>query len=261
MQFGAIIGYLRLFYLPFECLPGGKRHNSVHDGGHSPLFLDDFDLLCGAWEFVEVGAEACDKVREFVEGVCAFEFLHQERDGDGGAIDSGGSAGAFLFALLVRSGIRAEEELRVPAEGGFTDGFAVFGALGERLAEVVWAEGVADDIVQSHHQVVYRERGGDVCREALDRFDGLGAAQVLKDDAELREFFGERFDAFDECGFAVEAEFSRFFAVDAQHEAEFFHHRDDGEYRLEIADAIGAVRRDSGGVVLSGNDAYIHHVF
>ena len=250
----------RLFEFPFKRLSGGKRNDSVYDCRHGPLFLDNFDLLCCTWESVEVGAESRDEVREFVESACAFEFLYQERDGDGGAIDPGGSARAFLFALLVRGGVGAEEELGVSAEGGFADGHAVFGALGERLAEMVRTEGVTDDIVQGHHEVVYRECGGYICGEAFYRFDGLGAAQVLEYNAELRELFGERFDALDECGFAVKAELARFFSVDAKHEAEFFHHGDDGEHGFKVADTVCTVRRDACGVVLTGNDTYGHHV-
>ena len=160
----------------------------------------------------------------------------------------------------MRGGIGSEEELGVAAEGCLADGLAVFGALGERLAEMVRTEGVADDIVQGHHQVVYRKGGGDVCGEALDGFDGLGAAQVLKDDAKFRELFGEGFHALDESGFAVEAEFTGFLAMDAQHEAELFHHGDDGENGFEIADAVRAVRRDAGRVVFTGDDSDCHHV-
>ena len=122
------------------------------------------------------------------------------------------------------------------------------------------AERVTDDIVESHHQVVYRECGGDVCGEALYGFYRFCAAQVLKDDAELRELFGERFDALDEGWFAVQAELARLFAVYTKYEAEFFHHRDNRENGFEIADAVCAVGCHACGVVLACDNANGHHV-
>lgn len=70
-----------LFKFPAEFLAGGKGDDAVDYGGHGPAFLDHFNLLGGTGQTVEVCAEACDEVREFVKGAGAVEFLNQKRDG------------------------------------------------------------------------------------------------------------------------------------------------------------------------------------
>ena len=86
--------------------------------------------------------------------------------------------------------------------------------------------------------MVHREGRRHIGGESLDRFDRLCGAQVFKYDFKLRKFCGERFDALNECGFAVQAEFTGFFAVYAMYKPELLHHRDYGEDSFEIADAI-----------------------
>ena len=47
----------------------------------------------------------------------------------------------------------------------------------------------------------------------------------------------------------------------AQYKPQFFHHGDHGENPLEVADAVGAVGGDAGGVVLARDHAHGHHAF
>ena len=189
------------------------------------------------------------------------EFLHKERQGHRSAIDARRPARTFLFAQLVRGGVRAEKELWVAAESGFANSGTVFRPLGQGLAKMVRPEGVAYDVVQSHHQVVYRNGSGHFRSKFFDRLYGLCGTHMLEDDFQLREFFGQGFHPLDKGRFTVQAELAGFFAVDAQHQTQLFHQGHHRENPFEVADAVGTVGRDACGVILSGHHAYGHHVF
>lgn len=97
--------------------------------------------------------------------------------------------------------VAPEEEFLVPRQDGGTEGIAVFGLLGERLAEVV---GLRGNGVDSEVEVVRCDGARDVGGQVEHARDGSGRGGVFEDYAEGWKIEGEAAQVGQKVHFGVQ---------------------------------------------------------